>query len=100
MESKYLGDIYFIKDGKVLKNIATINNENMSKQSFPGFGKALKLYSDKELDNGNEEILDIYKQSLDNNITIVMTFIIIYIIILIMKEKHGRYVSFIIKRKT
>ena len=74
MESKYLGDIYFIKDGKVLKNIATINNENMSKQSFPGFGKALKLYSDKELDNGNEEILDIYKQSLDNNITIVRAF--------------------------
>ena len=34
MNSKHLGEIYFIKDGKVLTEQATISEENMSKQSF------------------------------------------------------------------
>ena len=74
MNSEHLGDIYFIKDGKVLKELATINNENMAKQSFPGLSKALRLYSDKELDNGKKEIVDIYKRSLDDNVTIIRAF--------------------------
>ena len=74
MKSKHLGDLYFIKNGKVLKDIATINNENISKQSFPGLSKPLRLYSDKELENGSNDIIDIYKRSLDDNTTIVRTF--------------------------
>ena len=27
MKSNYLGDLYFIKNGKVLKDVATINDE-------------------------------------------------------------------------
>ena len=74
MKSKHLRDLYFIKNGKVLKDIATINNENISKQSFPGLSKPLRLYSDKELENGSNDIIDIYKRSLDDNTTIVRTF--------------------------
>ena len=74
MKSNYLGDLYFIKNGKVLKDIATINNENISKQSFPGLSKPLRLYSDKELENGSKDIIDIYKRSLDDNTTIVRVF--------------------------
>lgn len=74
MKSNYLGDLYFIKNGKVLKDVATINDENISKQSFPGLSKALRLYSDKELENGSKDIIDIYKRSLDDNTTIVRVF--------------------------
>ena len=42
MNSKYLGDIYFIKDGKVLVDKATISEESIAKQSFSGFNKLLK----------------------------------------------------------
>lgn len=74
MKSNYLGDLYFIKCGKVLKDVATINDENISKQSFPGLSKALRLYSDKELESGSKDIIDIYKRSLDDNTTIVRAF--------------------------
>lgn len=74
MNSKHLGDLYFIKDGKVIKNIATLNNENLAKQSFPGLSKALRLYSDKELENGSKDIIDIYKRILDDNTTIVRAY--------------------------
>ena len=74
MNSKHLGNIYFIKDGKVLTEQATISEENMSKQSFPGFNKRLKLYSDKELEYNSKDIPIIYRDYLNNNVTIIRAF--------------------------
>ena len=74
MNSKHLGDIYFIKDGKVLTEQATISEENMSKQSFSGFNKRLKLYSDKELEYNSKDIPIIYRDYLNNNVTIIRAF--------------------------
>lgn len=74
MNSKYLGDIYFIKDGKVLTEQATISEENMSKQSFSDFNKRLKLYSDKELASGSKDFSVIYRDYLNNNVTIIRAF--------------------------
>ena len=71
MNCKHLGDLYFIKDGKLLKETATINDENLLRQSFPGLSKSLRLYSDKELESGSKDIIDIYKRILDDNITVV-----------------------------
>ena len=74
MNSKHLGDIYFIKDGKVLTEQATISEENMSKQSFSDFNKRLKLYSDKELEYNSKDIPIIYRDYLNNNVTIIRAF--------------------------
>ena len=74
MNSKHLGDIYFIKDGKVLTEQATISEENMSKQSFSGFNKRLRLYSDKELASGSKDFSVIYRDYLNNNVTIIRAF--------------------------
>ena len=74
MNSKHLGDIYFIKDGKVLTEQATISEENMSKQSFSGFNKRLRLYSDKELEYNSKDIPIIYRDYLNNNVTIIRAF--------------------------
>ena len=74
MNSKHLGEIYFIKDGKVLTEQATISEENMSKQSFSDFNKRLKLYSDKELEYNSKDIPIIYRDYLNNNVTIIRAF--------------------------
>lgn len=74
MNSKHLGNIYFIKDGKVLTEQATISEENMSKQSFSGFNKRLRLYSDKELASGSKDFSVIYRDYLNNNVTIIRAF--------------------------
>lgn len=74
MNSIHLGNIYFIKDGKFFLEEAFLNEENMRKQSFNGLNKSLKLYSDKELDSGSQEISKIYSKCLNNNITIVRAF--------------------------
>ena len=74
MNSKHLGVIYFIKDGKVLTEQATISEENMSKQSFSDFNKRLKLYSDKELEYNSKDIPIIYRDYLNNNVTIIRAF--------------------------
>ena len=74
MNSKHLGDIYFIKDGKVLTEQVTISEENMSKQSFSDFNKRLKLYSDKELEYNSKDIPIIYRDYLNNNVTIIRAF--------------------------
>ena len=74
MNSKYLGDIYFIKDGKVLVDKATISEESIAKQSFSGFNKLLKLYSDKELSSGSKDLSVIYREYLNNNVTVIRAF--------------------------
>ena len=74
MNSKHLGNLYFIKDGQVLKKDAFISDDNIKKQSYRSLSKSLRLYSDEELDNGNKKITDIYKRNLDNNTTIVRAY--------------------------
>ena len=74
MNARYLGNIYFIKEGQLLKKKAFVSEDNIKKQSYKGLSKALKLYSDEELDNGNKEIIDIYKRNLDDNTTIVRAY--------------------------
>lgn len=55
MNSKHLGNLYFIKDGQVLKKDAFISDDNIKKQSYRSLSKSLRLYSDEELDNGNKK---------------------------------------------
>ena len=74
MKNILLGNIYFIKDGKILKEKAYLSRANASIQSFLGLTKPIKLYSDKEIESGSEDISDIYKDILDDNCTIVRAF--------------------------
>ena len=71
MEKQLLGQVYFIKDGKMAVRNLTISQDNFEKQKVRKFNYFVKLYSDDELSWGHKNYADIYREYLDNGFTVV-----------------------------